>query len=407
LKVNIVDALMGTGKTSAIINHINQSNNDTKYLYITPYLSEVDRVIEKCPAKKFRQPDSYGTKIKGIKHLLERGVNIATTHALFQNFTQEIVEIANKNNYILVMDEVAEVIQPLDISKHDLETVLEKYAEVVDGHLLRWTARDYGGEFEKYKELCDLECIGIYNGNAILWLFPVSIFKGFKEIYILTYLFEAQTQKYYYDLYGIEYKNLYISGSDIESYALTDKPVEYKHLNFSSLIHVCDNDKLNYIGNQPNALSASWYYRNKDSELMATLKMNTANFFKHHTKTKSQYNLWTTFKDYRNILEGKGYTKGFLSSNMRASNDYKDRTAVAYLVNKYFNPHIKNFFVKNNIEVDEDAYALSEMIQFIWRSAIREGNEIYLYCPSRRMRELLQNWIDNISNYNIRKDLIM
>ena len=402
MKVNIVDALMGTGKTSAIINHINQSDSETKYLYITPYLSEVNRVISKCPTKKFRQPDVYGTKINGIKFLFERGYNIATTHALFHNFTQEIVDLAYSNNYTLIMDEVTEVIQPLNISSHDLDTILEKYAEVVDGHLLKWTAREYGGEFEKYKQQCDLECIGIYNGNAILWLFPISIFKGFKEIYILTYLFKAQTQKYYYDLYGIEYKNLYISGTDIDSYALTDEPVDYQYLDYSSLIHICDSDKLNYIGDASNALSSSWYYRNKDDASMKALKMNVTNFFKNYTKTKSQYNLWTTFKDYKYLLEGKGYTKGFLSSNMRASNEYKDRIAVAYLVNKYFNPHIKNFFVKNNIAVDEDAYALSEMIQFIWRSAIREGNEIYLYCPSSRMRGLLQNWMNDLANGNIK-----
>ena len=399
LKVNIVDALMGTGKTSAIINHINQSDNETRYLYITPYLTEVNRVISKCPTKKFRQPESYGTKLNGMKYLLEKGVNIATTHALFQNFTQEIIDIAYNHNYVLVMDEVAEVIQPLDISKHDLETILEKYTEVVDGHLLKWTARGYDGEFEKYKQLCDLECVGVYNGKAIIWLFPVSIFKAFKEIYILTYLFKAQTQRYYYDLYGIEYKNLYISGTDIDSYMLTDEPVNYKYLDYGSLINICDNEKLNHIGSLSNSLSASWYFRNKDNVLMKTLKMNTINFFINHTKTKSKFNLWTTFKDYKPFLEGKGYTKGFLSSNMRATNDYKDRTAVAYLVNKFFNPHIKNFFTQNGIEIDEDAYALSEMIQFIWRSAIREGKEICLYCPSSRMRGLLQGWIKSISNY--------
>ena len=38
------------------------------------------------------------------------------------------------------------------------------------------------------------------------------------------------------------------------------------------------------------------------------------------------------------------------------------------------------------------------MIQWIWRSAIRDGGEVYLYIPSSRMRMLLINWIDEISN---------
>lgn len=42
----------------------------------------------------------------------------------------------------------------------------------------------------------------------------------------------------------------------------------------------------------------------------------------------------------------------------------------------------------------EDDYALSEMIQWVWRSAIRDGKEIWVYIPSRRMRELFQNWLN-------------
>lgn len=52
---------------------------------------------------------------------------------------------------------------------------------------------------------------------------------------------------------------------------------------------------------------------------------------------------------------------------------------------------------ENNISVDENGYALSEMLQFIWRSAIRDGKEIWVYIPSIRMRELLKQWIKDNS----------
>lgn len=38
------------------------------------------------------------------------------------------------------------------------------------------------------------------------------------------------------------------------------------------------------------------------------------------------------------------------------------------------------------------------MIQWIWRTAIRDGKEIDIYVPSRRMRELLEQWIEEVSN---------
>jgi len=38
------------------------------------------------------------------------------------------------------------------------------------------------------------------------------------------------------------------------------------------------------------------------------------------------------------------------------------------------------------------------MIQWIWRSAIRDGKEIWVYIPSRRMRELLKKWLLELSS---------
>ena len=66
-------------------------------------------------------------------------------------------------------------------------------------------------------------------------------------------------------------------------------------------------------------------------------------------------------------------------------------------MNRFANPNIIQLFNKTGIEFDEDGYALSEMIQWIWRSAIREGKPIQLYIPSKRMRNLLIQWLDEVS----------
>lgn len=400
VKVNVIDAIMGAGKTSAGINFINNSSDDIKFLYITPYLTEVKRIINCCPSKKFKQPESYGSKLVGIKSLFEKGFNIVSTHALFRLFDEEIMDLAYANNYILIMDEVADVIEPLDISKDDLETIIEKYAKVGEGNLLEWYAENYKGEFEKYKRLCDLKCLAMYGNTAMLWLFPISTFKAFREIYILTYMFHAQTQKYYYDYYGVEYDYLYVKGNHISNYEFTEEVVDYAIPDYSKLLHILDNEKLNRIGDMDTALSKTWFDRNKNNQLIKKLKNATGNYFKNYTKTKSSENLWTTFKDYRGCISGKGYAKGFLSSNIRATNEYKDRTAIAYLLNKYFNPCVRNFFIDNDVEVDDDAFAISEMLQFIWRSAIRDGKEIWVYIPSSRMRSLLIRWINENNGDN-------
>ena len=48
VKVKIVDSICGSGKTSAIINMINEDKSDMKYIYITPFLTEVKRIKDKC-----------------------------------------------------------------------------------------------------------------------------------------------------------------------------------------------------------------------------------------------------------------------------------------------------------------------------------------------------------------------
>ena len=105
--------------------------------------------------------------------------------------------------------------------------------------------------------------------------------------------------------------------------------------------------------------------------------------------------MYTTFEDYKSQVKGKGYTKGYISCNARATNDFKDRTNCAYLINRFYNPMINRFFIDKNIIIDEDTWALSELIQWLFRSGIRDDKEINLYIPSRRMRELLISWLDN------------
>ena len=47
---------------------------------------------------------------------------------------------------------------------------------------------------------------------------------------------------------------------------------------------------------------------------------------------------------------------------------------------------------------NEDIWALSELIQWLFRSAIREEKEVNLYMPSSRMRSLLKDWLDSCTD---------
>jgi hypothetical protein len=62
------------------------------------------------------------------------------------------------------------------------------------------------------------------------------------------------------------------------------------------------------------------------------------------------------------------------------------------------NPVLKHFFIQKNIIVNDEEYALSELVQWVWRSAIRDGKEINLYIPSSRMRRLLTDWLNKLGS---------
>ena len=83
--------------------------------------------------------------------------------------------------------------------------------------------------------------------------------------------------------------------------------------------------------------------------------------------------------------------------NQRAVNSYRNCRYLAYGVNRYALPDSYNYFLYKGVQMDVRKWALSEMIQWIWRSAIRDGNDIWIYIPSSRMRGLLEDWIKEVS----------
>lgn len=398
MKIKIVDQMMGSGKTSAAINYINNST-DEHFIVITPYLEEIERYKSKCPTMHFKEPVyDGGTKLQSIKKLIRNGENIVSTHALFHKFDEEVINLCRVLGYTLIMDEVAEVVENFTISKDDINNLLDRYCVFnEETGLLTWREdqQDYEGKFSDVKNLCNLGSLARYRENMLVWLFPVEVFKAFENVYVLTYMFNAQLQRYYYDYYGIEYDfvSVRVSGEKTYTFIKSSAPVGYSGIRYRGLVNILDNEKLNRIGDGKYDLSVAWFKKNRNTAVMQKLKNNTQNFFTHIRNSRGDENLWTTFKEARFSLKGKGYTKGFLAINARATNQYRDRTNIAYLANRFVNPVLIQFFIDHGVEVDEDGFALSEMIQFIWRSAVRDGKEIWVYVPSRRMRNLLKDWL--------------
>ena len=423
-KVKVVDEIMGGGKTCAAINFINALPDDVKIIYVTPYNSdeqgkpnEVRRIIRACRDKGFVEPHYLDNrKINHLKQLVVEGQNIATTHALFHMFAEddELTDLIREQGYILIMDEITQVISPYkELSKKADMDLLTKgeFVKIEQDDKVVWLDDSYNGnKFSREKRLANQNSLVYYGADekgkdsiGLVELFPMCVFDAFDEAYILTYMFECQLQAYYFKYHGLKYEYIYVKGDNPNNFTFTDDINEKREIkrDYRSLITIYTDPKLEKMCKKRTALSMNWFKNQKkyNEKAFNALKNSLYNFYRRgYKRCKNDFvltgKLWTTFKEFETKIRGKGYSKGFATVNLRASNDYRDCNVIAYVANRFLNPVNARFFRSHGVEVDEDGYALSEMLQFIWRSAIRDNKPIIVFVPSKRMADLLQDWID-------------
>ena len=405
--IYVCDSIMGSGKSMSAIRYMNE-HSDRKFIYITPYLEEAARIKENCPALRFVEPSNKLKEYNFKKSLhtaalIRDGRNIATTHQAFRGYTSEILDMVRELKYTLIIDENVDVLEKYDIHPDDIKLALDAgYIEDDEG-TYKVTNTEYHGDALKdlFYMMRSRELIRITDKKDkrfFFWALPPDLITSFQEVFILTYLFQGQSLHHLLEIYNIPYEYIGIHKDDDGSFRFGEAPgyvPEYVY-DLRNKIHILDNKKLNAIGDDFYALSKNWF----DSGVGNTdkLKNNVDNCYRHIWKDiPADRKLWSTYKGSCDKLKGKGYSKSFLTFNAKATNKYRKRDALVYAANVFMNAAEKQFYAMHGIEVDESMYALSIAVQWIWRSAIRDGNDVLLYIPSKRMRTILQEWIDSFS----------
>lgn len=410
LLIRVCDSIMGAGKTSAAINYINAHPNK-RYIYVTPYLDEAYRVKIGCTGVEFEEPtktymDGTVSKMNDTMRLIDERKNIVTSHSLFTSYSLELLEKIRSSGYTLFIDESLDSIGEADVYEYDVEMLVNGGHIVMDdkgiyhkgvvpypGGSLRWVM-----DIVSIRNIVILNCDNMKN-KICYWMLPPELILSFEDVFVMTYLFEGQTMAYMFKLYGIGYKMIgtTCNGKDSEFTDDVNTMPEYTR-SISSKIHICDNSKLNHIGKNKYSLSMNWMRRyGRKSEQIEQLRKNIYNYFRNiEGDHDSDRRMWSSFKFAEKWLVGKGYSKCFTAFNLRATNDYSDKDTLAYIANVFMNADIKQFLSFHGLEIDEDSFALSCMVQWIYRSAIRKGQEIWIYVPSKRMRDLLVKWIADL-----------
>lgn len=413
-RVTVVDAIMGSGKTTWIVQEMRRrhgvamfsdENDAPRFLYIAPTLDEVDRIGSTCPELNFIDPiPENGRKLQHLNRLIREGQNVCSTHALFRRTDRATHEALQEHRYILVIDEVLECVTRLPLNKDDQRTLFDHKMVYVDGRgCLRWNHQswpDYTGRFEDIRNLCDNGNLAWHRGKFLIWQLPADLLPCFDEVIILTYLFKGSPMRSFFDLHRVPYEIASIVDGKLSTTEGASEAEMKRRLR--ELITVVDDPRLNVVGTpegRENPLSASWFERSvksaKGRKRVQRLQRATENFFRHHAGTPSRQNMWTTFKKAAPKLKGRGYARGFVPVNCKATNSHIERQSLAYLANVFPHPIELGYFQDHGIQVDPDAYALNEMLQWIWRSQIRRGDPITVFIPSDRMRRHFLNWLSN------------
>ena len=368
---------MGSGKTYDAIEWMRGTNE--KFVYITPFLSEVERVLENVNAYEPTTRNEDGSKKSGLLNLMYKGLNVVSTHSCFKSLNNRDYD-EKFNDYVLILDEVVEPLEILSISHSDIEVLVNSNRiKINEDTSVEFIDEEYVGKFSFLKDLCNTSNVFLVSDTFLVWNFPVEIFKSFKRVEILTYLFEGSILSSYFKVNDISYEVNKIDDSK-------QKEV------IKGLLNIYDGQS-NDIGNKITSLSVNWFLNNKKD--LRRLSFKTKNIFNRVFKTNSNENAYTTFKDYSSNVKGSGFSKGFIPVNSRATNNFSEKKSMAYLANRYYNPTITQFFEVKGVETNQDLWALGELLQWVWRGCIRNNEPMNLYVPSKRMRTLLIKWLNN------------
>ncbi|WP_246143176.1 hypothetical protein [Macrococcus equipercicus] len=437
VKVKVIDAICGAGKTSYAIQMMNENTkiksitigtgvtyvSKKKYIYVTPFLNEVTRVINDTkaifsePSVKFK-----GSKLAHLKLLIENGESIVMTHVLFSMLDEETLDDIRIEGYTLIMDEVANVLEQLKTTSKDINYLLRLNSISIEAKgQVRWIDDDYNknlnNSFDYLRDLADTDNLYIYNDQAMFWTMNVKAFTSFQEVYILTYLFDGQIQKYYYDLHEVQYDKFSVKYENNKYHLINYDSKADKREEVGKLLNIYEDyrqdtgrksilnsnyDDFRFNVNTDFYLSSTWFSKNKEDSIKQ-LNKNLYSYFRTQVPTKNENIFWTTKKQYASKFKNAktkfnkkdDRTKdNFISLNIRATNDYANCTAAAYVYNRFMNPLEKGFFEIRGIVVNEDLLAVSDLVQFLFRGCVRNGEVMNCYIPSSRMRNLLYDWME-------------
>ena len=414
-EIKIADYPCGSGKTTRMIENFKENR---KYLVILPSLSEVDRVMEASKGIKFVQPDendnAQGAKTSSLESQLLLGNNIATTHEMYERLVP-MVRDGLLNDYDIIIDEVPKVVEMVtaksktSIQEFYLDTGymdVDATTGLVRPTMKWWQNRDDVSDTlsPKILNFAETGCLYLQEGKMFIWALPQSILTAGRSVTVMTYKSEGSMLLAYLRKLELPYEvsNDNELEEDFRAKAAALITIEgipaLSKTNFSYTAQVKGMSLPSYATKIARSL------KNLRERKLVGVDINNillTSMKDAWIKAANDNNPDTEDEDEipkKNIKPGV-FTKdsrmkdiNWIANTTRGTNDYMHCSHLIYLYDQNINFIIARW-LGDSSKAFNDAYALTELIQWVWRSRVRRGEPITLYLPSPRMRRLFEEWL--------------
>lgn len=420
MKVQVLDVVMGYGKSTSAIATIN-SEPDNFYFVVLPYLDEVSRYKNECNTvlndnNQLIEPSGLETsKSKDLLNILQKRLgSVVTTHAMFENLKAEhMSSITNlplrKGEKVLILDETIDLVKPVSSSrlpKAALQADVENEYIIVNETtgLVKWNCfkDEMNGKYphhEYLKDLCDTGMLFFIDDQYLVMEVPLDFLNCFDRVIVMTYRWSSSIMANYLKVNNIGWEMLPVNQSRVLEV--------YKYISEHLII--------------PDHYSVGGLSKNQmKTQDVADLKKD---FNKSIKSAMEEYSvsiedmLFTTFRKvgdedlvdwYKTIKVGKWQRKDsmnrvepvtFLSHTTLGTNEYANCRLMVYGLDKHLMPGVHSYFAKRDHSISGDAWALSSLLQWLFRGCIRDhdsGKDMVAVILSPRMRKMAQEWLAGI-----------
>ena len=403
--IEVLDYIMGSGKTSSIIKWM-KDNPSNKYLFVSPLLSEVqDRIPTEADTLDFVYPhtEQYTTKREHLKHLLRNERNICFTHSLYSDMDKECLELINKGNYTLILDEEVNFIQAMEgYTRSDIKSLLEAQHISIDENDLgrvdwHWDIEN-GHKYSKLKSLCELGCVYAFQSGSADKLsqtvtvhLPTQLITSCSRVILLTYGFNGGILERFLTLKNIGTKKmLEIDLSE------RDNAIRKSIKDNITLLETPSTKKVSRY-----SMSYSWWTSDSKlderKEVFRAIKSVAKGRDIRANKLDFMYTLPKTVAERSSSkIISLPFEDCFVSRSTRATNIYQHKWCLVHAYNRRPNVSVQIYLRHYLHDVDDESFALYEMLQWIWRSRIRRNENIYVAILPKRMKDLFIQWMDSV-----------